>query len=180
MRALALIKGPPPPLAAKVPSSSHGSRGTFAPMLAHLGALGHHLGAHMSQHRPKMSSKMRAWNQHRPKQCPRRLNKPPEPPRTAKNVENTMFFRYFCYPTHVPKGSQIDAKSTQNRAQNLQVTPQVAILAPTWANLSRSCSNLTLPLPPLGRNWATIFREILAQISPKTPQATPRPPKPGF
>ena len=39
---------------------------------------------------------------------------------------------------------------------------------------------LNAPLPRLGRSWATIFREILAQISQKTPQATPRPPKPRF
>ena len=144
MRALALIKGPPPPLVAQVLSSSGRSRSTFAPMLAHLGALGRHLGAHMSQHRPKMTSKMRSWSQHRQKQCPRRLNKPPELARIAKNLDKYEVFSLFCYPTLVPKCSQIDAKSSQNRPQNLQVEPQVAILAPVWANLGRSCSNLTL------------------------------------
>ena len=144
MRALALIKRPPPPSPAKVLSSLHRSRSTFAPMLVHLGALGRHLGANMSQHTPKMRSKMRSWSQHGSKQCPRRLKKPLQPPRIAKNLEKPKVFNDFCYPTHVRKCSQIDAKSTQNRPQKRQVEHQVAILAPTWPNLDRPCSNLVL------------------------------------
>ena len=70
MRALALIKGPRPPFVAKLLSSSHGSRSTFAPMLVHLGALGRHLGANVSQHCPKTTFKMRSWSQHGSKQMP--------------------------------------------------------------------------------------------------------------
>ena len=144
MRALALIKRPPPPLIALLLSSLRRPRSTFAPMLVHLGALGRHLGANMSQHTPKMRSKMRSWSQHGSKQCPRRLNKPLQPPRIAKNLKKPKVFHYFCYATHVRKCSQIDQKSTKNRPQKLQVEHQVAILAPTWANLGRSCSNLAL------------------------------------
>ena len=144
MRALALIKRPPPPLAALLLSSPHRSRSTFAPMLVHLGALGRHLGANMSQHTPKMRSKMRSWSQHGSKQCPRRLKKPLQPPIITKNHKKPQVFHYFCYPTHVRKCSQIDAKSTQNRPQKHQVEHQVAILAPTWPNLDRPCSNLVL------------------------------------
>ena len=144
MRALALIKRPPPPFAEEVLSSLHRSRSTFAPMLVHLGALGRHLGANMSQHTRKNRSQMRSWSQHGSKQCPRRLNKPLQPPRITKNRKKPWVFHYFCYPTHVRKCSQIDAKSTQNRPQKRQVEHQVAILAPTWPNLDRPCSNLVL------------------------------------
>ena len=144
MRALALIKRPPPPSPAQVLCSSHRSRRTFAPMLVHLGALGRHLGANMSQQNHIMSFKIRSRSQHGSKQCPRRLNKPLQPPRIAKNLKKPTVFNYFCYPTHVRKCSQIDAKSTKNRPQKRQVEHQVAILAPTWPNLDRPCSNLVL------------------------------------
>ena len=142
-------------------------------MLVHLGALGRHLGANMSQHTPKMRSKMRSWSQHGSKQCPRRLNKPLQPPRITKNLKQPKVFNDFCYPTHVRKCSQIDAKSTQNRPPNLQVEPQVAILAPTWANLGRSCSNLLLPYPVLG----VPRRQFPEKSEAKFRQRRPKPPK---
>ena len=146
MRALALIKGPPPPLVARPRSSPHRSRSTFAPMLAHLGALGRHLGANMSQHRPKMRSKMRSWSQHRPKRPPRRLNRPPEPRRIAKNLVKYDVFLLFLLSD--PCGKMVP-KSTPNlpkiAPKTSKVEPQVAILAPTWAKLGRSGANFTLP-----------------------------------
>ena len=95
MRALALIKGPPPPLVARPRSSLDRSQGTFAPMLAHLGALGRHLGGNMSQRCRKTRIQMRSWSQHNQKQCTRRLNKPPEPPRIAKNLQKYNVFLLF-------------------------------------------------------------------------------------
>ena len=126
MRALALIKRPPPPLVAQVLSSSRRPRSTFAPMLVHLGALGRHLGANMSQHTPKMRSKMRSWSQHGSKQCPRRFNKPLQPPRITKNHKKTLFLMIFAIrpmcenaPKSKPNQAKIDPKSAKLTTKSL-------------------------------------------------------------
>ena len=145
-------------------------------MLAHLGALGRHLGAHMSQHTPKIRSQMRSWSQHSQNQCPRRLNKP----RIAKKQKNTKFFSLFLLSDPcakmLPNRRQIDPKSTPkppSGASSRHLSANMGQLGPPLLHLNA-------PLPRLGRTWATISREIRSQISPKTPQATPRPPKPRF
>ena len=68
----------------------------------------------------------------------------PTPQNSEKPQKNLKVFNDFCYPTHVRKYSQIDAKSIQNRSQKREVEHQVAILAATWPNLDRPCSNLVL------------------------------------
>ena len=105
---------------------------------------------------------------------------PQQAPRTPQNSEKPRkilsFFHCFCYPTHVPKRSQIDAESTPKPpswAPSRHLSANMGQLGPLLLQLIAA-------LPRLGRTSATIFREILSQISPKTPQATPRPPKPRF
>ena len=94
-RTLPLFKEHAPPLAARTLSSSRRPRSTFAPMLDHLGALGRHLGANMSHHSSKMTSKTRSWIQHGSKQCLKRFNTPLQPPQKSKKLIKTNGFILF-------------------------------------------------------------------------------------
>jgi hypothetical protein len=94
-RTLPLFKEHAPPLAARTLSSSRRPRSTFAPMLDHLGALGRHLGANMSHHSSKMTSKTRSWIQHGSKQCLKRFNTPLQPPQKNKKRIQTNGFSLF-------------------------------------------------------------------------------------
>ena len=158
MRALALIRGPLPPLVARVLSSSRRPRSTWAPMLTHLAAHGRHLSTNMSQHCLKMTSKIRSWRQHGPRQCSRRLNKPLQPPQNSKTPSKNISFSYTFFTSHLCPN--MASKSTPNRPNKPQVEHQVAILVPTCSNLGRSWSNLALTSLILGSSWRRFSEKL--------------------
>ena len=59
-------------------------RRQFSLMLPHLGALGRHLAANLSQHRPNINQTTPSWSQHRPKQPPRCPNNSIWPPQNLQ------------------------------------------------------------------------------------------------
>ena len=63
------------------------------PMLAHLGALGRHVAANMTQLSAKISQDNPTSNHHRPEQLPRCLNHSiQQPPKAKKNVKTYSSF----------------------------------------------------------------------------------------
>ena len=147
-------------------------------MLPHLGALGRHLVANVAQHRPNIKQTAQSWSQHRPKQSPRCLNNPIQPPQNLqKPLKNIRFFKSFLISSASTKMLQ---KNFQNSAKASQNEPNMAILALTWPILGATCCQLGSILAQLRPNVSKqVFqnRTIPPQDAPrraKTPQNASR------